>query len=249
MECSNYTVGYESNCSNAILTQDISLTTPLAEKRIDDYFEYKLSVILFLYVSPVLIILGTLGNGLSFGVLHTKTFRKSSVGFVLRCLAVADALVLNVVLLRMWILHLTHRRVDVRLFSAIGCKVHVFLSYLLPQLSSWLLVILTVERLISVAFPLRAHMICSRRNVAACLLLLVVVLSGLNAHFFWTFEYSFYLRPTEKHPKCFVKTRYITFWRTTWYWLDMVMLSLIPLVVISAMNAAIIALFVTYLLL
>ncbi len=44
---------------------------------------------------------------------------------------------------------------DVRLESNAACKIHVFLTYYTTQLSSWILVLITLDCFISVSFPLK----------------------------------------------------------------------------------------------
>ncbi len=44
---------------------------------------------------------------------------------------------------------------DIRLESNAACKIHVFLTYYTTQLSSWILVLITLDCFISVSFPLK----------------------------------------------------------------------------------------------
>jgi len=95
------------------------------------------------------------GHAVSLAVLLGRAFRKSSLSFTLGALAVVDTAVLCVVLPRQWVLYLTNDDVDIRsLIGAGGCKVHFFLTYCLCHLSSWTVVVVTLERAIHVAQPI-----------------------------------------------------------------------------------------------
>ncbi|ELU05998.1 hypothetical protein CAPTEDRAFT_208609 [Capitella teleta] len=96
------------------------------------------------YGSPILIIPGVIGNLFCLVVLQQKYYRRTTFGFLLSALALADTGVLLTGLLRLWILQIGNT--DVRCLSRIGCKVHVFFTYFFPQLSSWMIVLVTLER-------------------------------------------------------------------------------------------------------
>jgi hypothetical protein len=103
---------------------------------------------LVVYGSPLLIFPGMLGNLLCLVVLQFRFYRRTSFGFLLSALAAADIGVLLTVLLRIWLYHVAD--LDVRLSSRVACKVHVFFTYFFPQLSSWMIVLVSVERSLSV---------------------------------------------------------------------------------------------------
>ena len=65
--------------------------------------EYRLLKALLLYVPPVLIVLGSLGNIFSFIILRRRAMVKVSSYHYLASLAVADSLVLYIGLLRLWL--------------------------------------------------------------------------------------------------------------------------------------------------
>ena len=85
----------------------------------------------FRVISPVLILLTTVGNPLSIITLQNALFRKSSTSFILSALAVVDMGVVYTGLLRHW----TDATfgVDFRLMSSAACKIHIYLTYLFRQ--------------------------------------------------------------------------------------------------------------------
>ena len=92
-------------------------------------------VILF-HSSPILILLGTLGNLLSIIIFNQKEFRKKSTSNFLMILAFSDTMVLYCGLPRWWIR--IYLEMDIRALSSVGCKVHIFLTYVFSQFSSYI---------------------------------------------------------------------------------------------------------------
>ncbi|ELU06047.1 hypothetical protein CAPTEDRAFT_188574 [Capitella teleta] len=192
------------------------------------YVEHKVREALWLYVTPIIIIAGTVGNGLSFAVLQTKSFRQTSVGFVLSALAIVDTLTLIVAALRQWILVL-RPELDVRTFSDAGCRIHVFLTYYLPHLSAWTLILLTAERLILVVHPLRARQLCTKLKVGLAWLVLALAAFVLNSHILWMFQLQeFPSKSGGTVLTCYLTEKHVNFWRKYWSWLDFTFLSFLP---------------------
>lgn len=114
------------------VSQAITATT---KRPIDSYTLWlsQCAVAILTYGSPFLIALATVGNTLSVIVLRHPTFRKSSTSFILSALAVGDAVLVDIGLMRQWISYAFN--IDIRLFSSFGCKLHVFLVYFLTMVS------------------------------------------------------------------------------------------------------------------
>uniref|UniRef100_A0A8W8KE29 G-protein coupled receptors family 1 profile domain-containing protein n=1 Tax=Magallana gigas TaxID=29159 RepID=A0A8W8KE29_MAGGI len=107
---------------------------------------YKLKQNLILYVSPVLLVFGIIGNLLSFIVLNGQTKKMSTYSY-LSALAIMDLAVLIVGLLRLWVAEITGSSInDV---SDVTCKLVQFLGYVCSDSSVWLIVTVTTERYIA----------------------------------------------------------------------------------------------------
>src|SRR6218665_2364945 len=206
--------------------------------------EDQLSRRLWIWITPLLLIIGTFGNVLSFFTLRSCTFRKCSIAFTLSALAVVDTSVLYTTLLRQWILYLTGGY-DVRvLLWSFGCKLHFFLTYYLCQLSSWTLVVVTAERAVCVSMPFMAKTACTKSRIVGSWLLVAGVLAIINSHFLWTGGYPQMesLLPNNRTiviSSCFVGVRYLSFFYQMWYWLDLSLLSIIPFIFIIVGNIVI----------
>lgn len=216
--------------------------TTMAQDSESDYMEYHLSQWLMLYVAPLILVVGTVGNTISLFVLRHPFFRDSPISFTLSALAVVDTMVLYTSLLRQWILALGLGNIR-ELFGNVSCKGHFLLTYYLQQLSSWTLVVVTIERTFCVGLPLAAKVLCTRRRVVLLWLSVAIALFLLNSHFFWTVTYA-QLRPIEMENRtqliCFSAEPYKQFLHGDWYLIDFVFVSVLPFVIILIGNIIII---------
>ena len=125
---------------------------------------------------PIVLEVGTLGNVLCFISLRGKSFGSSPTNFVLSTMLVVDQCVLSVILVDFWLLNVYEinlvRRWLISVFGvnansmhSIACSVLPFLSSYFRHLSSFLVCLLTVERLIAVYVPLRCKQFCSARKI------------------------------------------------------------------------------------
>lgn len=151
--------------------------------------EYLIAKSLWRFLAPPLLLLGTVGNCLTFVVLQSRSFRNGAIGFALSALTVVDSALLWTSLLRQCIVTVTG--FDLRSVSAVGCKVHYFAACYLSHLSSWTVVTLSVERALSISRPFLVKFTsCSRKRVTFAWVGVVVVLACVNVHFFWNAKYS-----------------------------------------------------------
>lgn len=141
-----------------------------------------LSIIIILKVYPVLIlILGSLGNLLSFCVCLRANMRRYSTFCYLACLALVDLGVIIIFCINFIALY--HYNNDIQ-DEAIACKIYAFLIYFLPQYSSWILVAVSIDRVISAKYLRLAKTWSKPKHSVLVTLLLGVVLGILNSHFF-----------------------------------------------------------------
>ena len=132
----------------------------------------KVSDFLFLYISPVIILFGNLGNILSLAVHQSRHYKSTPTSIALSALALADIGVLNTGLLRHWIRVIS--RVDIRAFGDISCKIHLGFTYLTPVLSGNLLAITSIERLVSVWFPLKVRLWITKQRMLKAVIAVVI---------------------------------------------------------------------------
>ena len=201
--------------------------------------------ILFTYVAPVLIFCGVTGNLLSFIVLQSRFYRQVPSSFIMSALSIVDSMVLLTGLLRHWISALSGTTIDVRSLSVVGCHIHIYLAYFLPQLSSWSLCLMTLERLASVVAPFKAKQIFSRPRMIIAWVVTAISLAALNAH---SFKITDLVRNeinnepnnTYVYYTCQRLDEHNHFALKIWPWIDMLMVTIIPVIIIFTSNIIII---------
>ena len=194
----------------------------------------------WLYGPPVIIVVGTFGNTLSFIVMCRRKIRESTTSLYLRVLAIVDTLVLYTGLFQLWIMH--YRSVDIRKMSNFACKFQMFYGYFILQLESWILVTVTLERLCSVLAPASWKSIFSRKNAMLGLWIKVFIGFVVNCHFFFTHVLSNASNATSTTAlSCTASGGSKWFMRVVWAWLDMWLASLLPSSIIVLSNVAILS--------
>ncbi|XP_045203525.2 galanin receptor 2b-like [Mercenaria mercenaria] len=133
---------------------------------------------------PILFFIGLTGNCLTIVVIKRLGFRKQPTLTFLLCLAINDIIVLCTGLPRYWILYVFDY--DLKTASNANCKLYYFFLYMTMQYSSWILVGVTVERLVKGYFPMKYRRIYSYRKVIIELLVTLFILILVNGHFFFT---------------------------------------------------------------
>jgi len=141
---------------------------------------------LWIVFSPIIFIFGCFGNILNILILFRLKFHKNSTLSLLFVLAFTDIAVLVVGLPRYFVRN-AFDGFDLRTVSQFSCKFSLFLIYFTMQLSSWILVLVTVIRFIKTVYPLHvAKGIMSLRKGMVILGIISGFLFFLNLHFFWT---------------------------------------------------------------
>jgi len=151
----------------------------------DDVFPKTVALAIVRYVLPVIVALGTAGNALSAVVLVRRRLNGGSIDLYRVVLAVADTTVLYVSAFKTWMRVVTG--VEWLHASDAACRCLTFVLLAALHLSAWLIVLLALDRFMTVWFPLRAATLCSVRGACVAVVCLVVVVVIGNVHAFWTF--------------------------------------------------------------
>ncbi|CAG2249458.1 unnamed protein product [Mytilus edulis] len=199
----------------------------------DEFIEDEITRIIFVYVSPCVIFIGTVANILSILVLSKKTMRRSTTMFYLLILSSADLLVLYTGLLRYWIIMAFD--IDIRLHSDFICKLHAFLVYFSLDFASWILVAVTMDRCISVMRPLKARLCCTHNVSKVIVVVLVVAMVFINSHLFFTVEII-----ARNGPKLICQEADANFVSKIWPWIDFAVFCFVPFGIMIVANSLII---------
>ena len=232
----------ENNETTINLTENVS-SANITDGNNDDYttyVEYKAGELIWQIVPPILIILGSVGNCLSILVLTRRCIRSSTTALYLTVLAFSDLFVLYTGLLRQWLIYLFE--VDVREVSEFGCKLNIWLVYSSLDFSAWILIVVTLERVISAWFPHNAKTLCTKKWAISLLVAVAVFILLLNAHLLYgmVFIYSVTKDGRQDVEKCIeINEDYRNFFNVSWPWIDFCAFCFIPFTVLVIGNALI----------
>ena len=166
---------------NATATTDWYKTTSQLPENIQESYLSLVSKDIKMVCPPMLVIIGVIGNILTLLILGKKKNRRSQSIVFLLALAVSDILVLTTGNLSEWIRIMW--KVDIRSSNGLVCKLHIFLTYFSIHFSSWILVLFTAERTISVLAPHKVRLWCNRSKERKSVFVLAIILACLNGHF------------------------------------------------------------------
>ncbi|XP_052765174.1 cysteinyl leukotriene receptor 2-like [Mya arenaria] len=194
----------------------------------------------FTYVTPVILIVGMIGNLLSLIVFVSKNMRKLSASLYLAALSSSDILALLLYVLPEWLKYgLTsfsdHYAVEFHQYNGV-CQIMLYLQYIARFLSSWFVVFFTIERFIGVCFPLRRRHICNRKS-ASKVILVTIIFAAVGCAFKPFLSRSYVLR--NGRPLCTSDrgSQYISFILDSVFG---VTITFIPFVIITVLNLLII---------
>ena len=175
-------------------------------------------------VFPLQILLGVFGNVMT--IIIVCRFRAASSSSAMdpyfMVLAVTDLCVVITGLFLIWIpsamgfyIERTH---------GVVCKSLIFVSNAGAASSAWILVAMTTQRAVSVAWPHRVNVLCTRRRSWWIILTIVVFFCLVYSHML----YGFGIFPSKGHACTLVSRSYELFFRNVWLKIDMFLYSLLP---------------------
>ncbi|XP_060071610.1 growth hormone secretagogue receptor type 1-like [Ylistrum balloti] len=205
---------------------------------LEDFTAFRIHKYLLLYVPPVMIFIGTIGNILSFVVFRAYSGKVSTYTY-LGALAMMDLLVIYIGLLRLWIAQLSS--FDIKDQTNWTCKLVAFLGYVCSDSSVWLIVAVTVERYIAVCYPLQASNLCRLKKARFTVLIPILSLCIVNSHFFWTVQLRHEKTNTTNTVYiCDAGQSFTDLVNDVWVWVDAGIYSFVPFVILSLLNGRII---------
>lgn len=122
------------------------------------------------YYTPILVVIGIIGNCLTILVFCKTKLRKLSSSYYLVALAFSDTIFL-ITLSIVWLKLLT-----VDIFNKHGfCQIMVYLSSVCSFLSVWLVMAFTFERFVAVKYPFLRQSICTTERAKCTIIVLVFI--------------------------------------------------------------------------
>lgn len=203
---------------------------------------------LWSYMPSLFLILGTVSNTLSVVLFLRSEMRKHSsfVYFAILNIVNLGALYVNCIRGVMEF----NFGIDIRSYSLFICKLHVFLTYFLSHLSSLILSIIGVDRVISVMLLHLAKKVCTPRLAIYVTICLVVFNFLLSSHFLYMESgYKTVSSSIESNQTIVIEnvicdirdgTEYHYFVNNVWKLIDMSMYAFIPFVIMLTSSLIII---------
>lgn len=192
------------------------------------------SAYLWIIISPIFLFVGVFGNILNLFVLRRMHFEKNPTLILLFLLSVTDIAVLLVGLPRYWARDAF--QFDLRTVSQFSCKFSLFLIYISMQLSSWILVLVSVIRVIKTVLPLRypkTKIRVTRKNTLTVFCIVVIALCIINFHFFITNG----VITEDREASCTSLTPdFRNFDECVFVYIDFLMMSVFPAIIIIVCN-------------
>lgn len=150
---------------------------------------YSVEMVVETYVYPVFLFLGTVLTLPLVVLLYRFSYTVWSSCFFLAVMLILDVVMLCVFCGNDWYFRRYKKDLsnDIISISNASCKVYSFLISFVTYLSPWVMVVITVDMFISMNHPNRIYWMCTRERAKATLLLIVVLLTFINLHNFWTF--------------------------------------------------------------
>lgn len=124
---------------------------------------------------PLLFVLGIIGNILGFLIFSRKKFEKLAIRNLLRYLAVLDSFYLFQIIAD----YLTYLfNIDIRLISSNWCKVFTYFNYSLCPIASWTLVVISIERTISITSSKFTYLF-HKREIQLTLIAIIILYNSI----------------------------------------------------------------------
>lgn len=132
---------------------------------------WRVALFLHNYYTPLVAVIGSIGNVLSIVVFFHTKLRKLSSSYYLAALGVSDTIFLLINFLS-WLPYGGELQAN-----DFACKLTTFLGGASSVLSAWMVVAFTIERFIAVLYPLRRQTMCTVRR--AKFIILGLFIAGL----------------------------------------------------------------------
>lgn len=190
---------------------------------------------------PVLLIFGTFGNIMTIIVFRRlKDYSGMSTYYI--ALAMADMGMLYFGwTTRYWLQHQFH--FFTTCLHTITCKVVTAADYTSSALSSWYLVAMTIQRAMSVVWPHRVNVLCTRKASCATTAVITVVIVVSYSHILYGYSMQ---APNCQNSSCAIchcqtfSTNYYFFERYFLPWIDLILACLAPFALLLVSNTVLV---------
>jgi len=195
-----------------------------------------LNYVIWVFVMPVALLVGIVGNVLSIVVLQSKAFRRTTTGVYLPITAVADTI--HVVVGCQEILEVAGI-FSAREYNVWACRAYKVIYYTSGDAAIWLLVAFTFDRFVAVCFPLRKRRVCRWKRAVIASATIIFLSLAKNFHEFWT-RGPEYTESGEFVRICGRQKRYKFFLDYVRPWIAIILITVVPFILILFFNCMIV---------
>ena len=167
---------FQLSTDSAVLSS--SGSTPSSEY---DYLITAITAIRFSFLPIVL--MGTVTNILNMIVFCHSKVRNSSTSMFFSVLAFADLCYIYLDMFRIWIEWMDDIIDPLTYISHAYCKCVNYLAISSRDISNWMIVCITMERVIAIAGPLRAKRLCSVANTRILIVSVIIMVMLAHSHY------------------------------------------------------------------
>lgn len=181
-----------------------------------------------LYCSALTFTIGILANGAILALLHGAYFRRTCALLLLVTLTVCDFVLLMTISLRWFVLGMTNDDLDIASLGHLGCMIFHHISHVAQCLSSWTLLLITVERVFAIHLIPAGMKSLSPRHLQLSLVIIGSVLLVINIHWYWNiYNITKTLQASSNCP-------FFNFpgFNEAWWWFDLTLTDLLPMFLI-----------------
>lgn len=205
------------------------------------YLACKVRLWLWKTIPAVQMVFGSFGNILNVIILSRKRMKKIPTSVFLMCLSIAD-------LVTLWTLPLPNILmivfdVDFRIYSEVLCGSSHMINHAVGGFSIWLLVILSIERMVMTRFPVHARSKLTRRKCMIIVVATLMLTTLFSSHSL--FGYRIQMTSVKSSNRttvqliCHYLPTFSTFYTTTWKYTVFLVYIVIPAALIIVCNATI----------
>ena len=206
----------------------------------DEVRQYSAANSTWQYCTPIIVLLGTVGNSLSLVVLQQAKMKRNVLAKQLTALAASNLLILYFTLLVKYLIYVQNVSLTDNL---VACKMIHWLSEPLGEFNSWLMVAITTERLIAVMKPLQMRASGRVINAKKQIFFIAILFLFLNSHILYGRGHEYQNKTNGNETlisKCgFVSTGYKEFY-SYWVVIEILLLFYLPVLFLFIGNIAIV---------
>ena len=132
---------------------------------------------LLFYSSLTLLPFGLVSNLFSIVIFTRKRFNKGTMGFYYTSISIVNAIEITI---GFFIFYTQSLHQDVLLYSDLSCKLFLYSLFLFIEMSTWLNLFVTADRMITIAYPNRFKILTNKPKLLKLFLALFLILAIFN---------------------------------------------------------------------